>query len=168
MKGSATTSIDSEGKKLKFTVEDRLRHYDSEIPDDNQHHYIQFSENSRPGAVTEAAFMIIEHFFKDYQPRNKWRKEQRLFTVSQVDDKNALHISGQFNYLKVAASIREHGDFDPYRFGLLAMECQWMDFTLDMSFNVQFRGAKKRTACFRLWMAHRSNFMGQIIRSSQG
>lgn len=86
MKGSATTSIDSEGKKLKFTVEDRLRHYDAEIPGDNQHHYIQFSENSRPGAITEAAFMIIEHFFKDYQPRNKWRKEQRLFTVSQTQN----------------------------------------------------------------------------------
>jgi len=150
MKGSATTSIDSEGKQLKFTVEDRLRHYDSEIVGDNQHHYIQFSENPRPGAVTEAAFMIIEHFFKDYQPRNKWRKEQRLFTISQTDDTNTIHISGQFNYLKVAASIREHGDFDPYRFGLLAMECQWMDFTLDMSFNAQFHGPKKEDGVLQI------------------
>lgn len=127
-------------KTFRFSVENRLRHFDALIGDDNQHRYIQFSEDARAGAVTEAGFIVIEHFFKDYQPRNKWRRDQRLFTVSQTDDRGVTTVSGKFNYLTVASSIREHSYFNPDLFGLLPMECQWMDFTLDMSFNTQFKG----------------------------
>jgi hypothetical protein len=147
-------------KNLRFTIENRLRHFDAVIEHPNHHHYIQFSESARAGAVTESSFMVVDHFLKNIQNRNKWRRDHREYTVSQTDDKGYTVTSAPFNYLKIAQSIREQGSFNTEAFGLLPMECQWMDFTLDMSLNAQFKGPEDNADVLKILDGTPQQFYG--------
>lgn len=126
-------------KTIQLTIDNPSQHFDAVAQTDNLHHYIQFSSNARTGVNTEAGFMIIEHFLKQQQTRKQWTRDERVYVISQEDHNGNVRRSQPINYRIIARFIREHGYFDPAAFDLMPMECRWMDFSLDMSFNAQFK-----------------------------
>lgn len=100
-----------------------------------QHKYIVLSDNSLPGAVTEAGFIIINYFFPDAQPRNKWKKDKQLYEISYEDNNGKEKKSIPLNYLEIGKHLRENGLFNSDKFGLPIMQCFWMDYSLDYKIN---------------------------------
>jgi hypothetical protein len=101
----------------------------------NSHKYILFSDNIRKGANTDVASLLINHFFKNKQSLNKWRKDNRLYQVSWTDKNKQQQESIPFNYLQIARFIRENSSFSAEDFNLPDIECFWLDRSLNYKIN---------------------------------
>ncbi|MGZ4160817.1 MAG: hypothetical protein ACXVNF_08500 [Neobacillus sp.] len=101
----------------------------------NTHQYIAFDNKLRTGVNSETAFMIVEYLFKNHQTRKKWRDDKTLYYIVGVDDGGNEVKSIELNYRRISEFIRLHGTFDRLHFNLLAMECRWMDSSLDYTIN---------------------------------
>jgi hypothetical protein len=99
------------------------------------HKYIIFTDSPATGANTEAGFTIINHFFGFKKSRQKWYKDRNLYHINWSDNKGNKHISEPINYLIIAKSIREKGNFNSKDFNLPDMECYWLDRSVDISIN---------------------------------
>lgn len=99
------------------------------------HSYILLADKPRLGANTEAGFLIIDHFFRDKQSRNKWYKDKQLYQINSQDKGGNTIKSKPLNYLEIARYIREKGYFSSQEFNLPEIQCFWLDFTLDSKIN---------------------------------
>ena len=105
------------------------------MPDD--HYYIVFSDKPRAGVITEVARLLVHHFFKDklHHSLKSWREDKQLYQISWTDNNQVRQQSVPLNYLKIAEFIRDNGYFDNEHFHLPAIECFWLDFSINYKIN---------------------------------
>lgn len=97
------------------------------------HNYIMLSDKPLKDMITEAAFLVVNQFLKEFsQSRNKWYKDKRLFHFNWPDFKNENQTSEKFNYLIIANYLRKTHAFNPADLNLPELECFWLDKSLDI------------------------------------
>ncbi|MGY3215469.1 hypothetical protein [Mucilaginibacter sp. HD30] len=125
-------------RKITLTIDNPNRNFKAQEDEKNQHAYIIFSDTPRKGANTEAGFLIVDQLFQNGKTRKKWYKDRLSYNIHSTDEDGNKITSKPLNYLIIAEYIREKGYFERIDFNLLAIECRWLDYSMDLKYDAHF------------------------------
>ena len=112
------------------------------------HKYIILDDKLKTGVISEMSYCIINYFFENYQSRNNWKKDKKLYTVGWKDKKNKSKKSIPLNYRMISEHIRENTFFNPDFFNLPELECYWLDNSVNISIDFHKFDSDKGSAAF--------------------
>ena len=129
---------DSEEKYLVFGSGEKMTAiHEAGYQRPENHQYVIFSDQTKNGLITEIGFQIINFYLPGIkQERKKWKLDKRLYQVDYPNNKTGVtHRSKLFNYLTIAAHLRQKHEFISTEFNLPEIALSWMDSSAEISIN---------------------------------